>query len=215
MKKEIKSIQKLSEEFEKLHKSDNLIFIKFYEKNIDSIETIDIKENENSYTFKTRLLCEYGMSLSGLGMSSKAIEILSVAIPKFEKLLEHNTDSLKESQFYKSLLWNFSISFYEIKQYNKALVNFTKLNNYFPDSEIYNSWISLIKINGIRKQMKYLWYFIFAFILAEFTIFEWLNTQTQYNLSIFGGILLLIAAGYELYLYTLKRKKKRKPNIGS
>ena len=207
MTSEIKDIHTLKKEFDEVPSSDNLAFVNFYERNSHSVESININKDEGHYNAKLRLVSEYGISLFGSGQYTQAVKVLSEAIPMFENAPNQNRSDLKNISYFEHLLWSYAVSLSETKDLNDSIKQFERLVDYKPENDKYRNWLKALKGQKISKLIKPLWIFIFAWLIGEFTFFENFSSELQFRLSLIGGFLLLIAGGFELYIYLIKKKK--------
>jgi len=206
----IKTVETLKKEFDEVPSSDNLAFVNFYEGNIDSIKNIDINKDEGHYYAKLRLVSEYGISLFRNGQYTQAVKILSNAIPMFENAPNQKQSELKNISYFEHLLWSYAVSLYETNALNDSIQQFERLVKYKPKNDKYSNWLRTLRGQKISKKIKPLWVLIFAWLIGEFTFFENFDSTIQLYLSIIGGLLLLIAGGFELYIYLIKKKKQGK-----
>jgi len=207
MNLELKNIQTLKKEFDEISSSDNLAFIRFFENNLTSIESIDPDSDEAHYNTKLRLNCEYGMSLSGSGKHVKAVEVLGKAIPMFEKAPNQDQSKLRNSSYFEYLLWSYVISLYETKALNEPITLLKRLVEYKPENEKYGSWLKALKAQKISKLRKPLWVLLFLSLVGELFFFERIDAIFEFNLSLIGGFLLLVVVTFEFYLYMTTRRK--------
>jgi tetratricopeptide (TPR) repeat protein len=207
MTSEIKDIHTLKKEFDEVPSSDNLAFVNFYERNSHSVESININKDEGHYKVKLRLVSEYGISLYGSGQYTQAVKVLSEAIPMFENAPKQNGSDLKNISYFEHLLWCYAVSLSETKDLNDSIKQFERLVDYKPENHKYRNWLKALKGQKRSKLIKSLWIFIFAWLIGEFTFFENFSSELQFRLSLIGGFLLLIAGGFELYSYLIKKKK--------
>jgi tetratricopeptide (TPR) repeat protein len=207
MTSEIKDIETLKKEFDAVPLTDNLAFVNFFEKNITSVENINPDKDEAHYNAKLHLECEYGISLFGSGQYTRAVEILSQSIPMFENAPNQDESELKNISYFEHLLWSYAVSLYETKALNDSIKLFERLVEYKPQNDKYRNWLKVLKGQKTSKLIKPLWIFIFVWLFGEFTFFENFSSELQFRLSLIGGFLLLIAGGFELYIYFIKKKK--------
>ena len=207
MPSEIKDIQTLKKEFDEVPSSDNLASVNFYECNSHSVESININKDPEHYNAKLRLVSEYGISLFGNGQYTKAVKVLSEAIPMFENAPNQNKSELKNVSYFEHLLWSYAVSLFQTKDLNESIKQFERLVAYKPENDKYRNWLKTLKGQKISKLIKPLWIFMFAWLIGEFTFFKNFGPELQYGLSTIGAFLLLIAIGFELYIYLIKKKK--------
>ena len=203
----LKNIETLKNEFDEVSSKENLAFVKFYEGNIDSIENIDINKDEDHYNAKLRLESEYGMSLYGSGYYTQAVEVLSKAIPMFENVPNQDKNKLKDITYFEHLLSSYAVSLYETKAINDSIKQFERLVQYKPKNEKYQRWLVFLKAKKISKYTKLLWMIIPIWLIGKILFFENYEPKSQLILSIIGGVLVLVASGFELYIYLIKKKK--------
>ena len=207
---EVKSIQQLKDEFELLKSSDNLAFIRFYENNIQSIDNIDSTKDEDSYDFKLRLICEYGLSLSGGGQYTKAVSILEKAITMFENQPNYPDFDPGNNSYLEHLLWNYGLVLWEVNQINNSIKVFKRLVSYYPENDKYRNWLSGLKARKIRRISNPLWVAVLVWLLGDLIIYNRFDTKTRLVLSIIGFILLVSVLLLELIIQIVKRKKSTK-----
>ncbi|MEQ8554062.1 MAG: hypothetical protein RIC06_22660 [Cyclobacteriaceae bacterium] len=194
-------------EFDEVPSSDNLAFVNFYERNSHSVESININEGKENYNAKLRLISEYGISLAGSGQYTQAVKVLTEAIKMFENSSNQNESNLKNTSYFEHLLWNYAISLYETKDLKTSIKQFERLVTYKPKNDKYKNWLKALKAQKISKLYKPLWILIFLWIIGGFTFFENFSSELQFRLSLIGGLFLLIAGGFELYIYLIKKSK--------
>jgi len=204
---EIKDIYTLKKEFEEIPSSDNLAFVNFYEHNRYSAERINTNKDEEHYNAKLRFISGYGISLSGSGQYTQAVKVLSEAIPMFENAPDWIKVELKSTSYIELILWNYAVSLYETKALNNSIKQFERLVEYKPKNDNYRNWLKALRGEKISKLIKPLWIFIAVWLIGELTFFENFSSELQFRLSLIGGFLLLIALGFELYIYLIKKKK--------
>jgi tetratricopeptide (TPR) repeat protein len=207
MKIVLKDIKTLKEEYDKVPSSDNLLYVKFHEENLDSINNIDLHKDTAHYNVKLKLTCEYGISLFGSGQYTKAVKTLSEAIPMFENERNWTEEELKAVGYFENLLWYQAVSLYETNKINESIVLLQRLTNYYPQNDRYNNWLKAIKSQKITKSIRPLWFVAVAWVVAEFTVFENFDSRTQFILSIIGFALFAIGASFEFYNYIFNKKK--------
>jgi tetratricopeptide (TPR) repeat protein len=182
MPSEIKDIQTLKKEFDEVPSSDNLAFVNFYERNSHSVESININKDQGHYNAKSRLVSEYGISLFGSGQYTKAVKVLSEAIPMFENAPNQNKSELKNISYFEHLLWSYAVSLFETKDLNESIKQFERLVAYKPENDKYRKWLKAIKGQKISNLIKPLWVFMFAWLIGEFTFFENFGPEWHYKL---------------------------------
>jgi|GEM_PF-2336215 len=207
MEREQEAITKLKQEFLDLPQGDNSTLIKFYEKNKELIESIDILKSDENYYTKLKFLCEYGLGLTKSGYYTMGAEFLEKAVPMFENTPNQEYDKLKEIPYFENLLWNYGFALHETKQTKKAIEVFKRLNNYYPENDKYRNWYYGLKALKTSKISKPLWVICGIWLAGEFTVFEKFESNTQFNLALGGAVLLLIVGLLELNIYLTKRKK--------
>ncbi|MCF8297978.1 MAG: tetratricopeptide repeat protein [Saprospiraceae bacterium] len=203
----MKNINELEKEFDELEKSDSLIYIRFYEKNKESIDNIDITKDEKHYNTKLRLLSEFGLSLVSSGQYTKGVEILEQAISMFENDTNQDFEKLNEIPYFEHLLWHYARTLFEIKQVNKSIEVFTRLVNYYPNNEKYKKWLVGLKANKITKFRTPLLIICFVWIIIEIMFYNSFNAPFKLIYSFLGVLILLTLILFELYVYLKKRKK--------
>jgi tetratricopeptide (TPR) repeat protein len=208
----IKDANKLKEEFDNLHLTDNLAYVKFYESNIRSIELIDINKDTDHYRLKLRLLCEYGISLVGAGRFTNGSDVLMKAIKMFENAPNQDSEKLKDVPYFEHLLWYYGIALWETKNIDSAIEIFNRLVIFCPENDKYRNWLNGLKANKIRKYTSLLWVICGFWLVGEYTFFDKFATKTHLIISIIGLVLLLTTISVEFYIYMIKRNKKRNHN---
>lgn len=197
---------KLREEFEKIEKSDCLTMIKFYESNIETINLLNPKQDENQYNFKMRLQSEYGLSLLNAGHFTKSVSIINDSITMFENSTTIEKKQLHKIAYFEHLLWNYGVALWETKNIPEATKIFKKLVKTYPMNEKYKAWLNGLKVEKIRRTSKLLWVFCAIWIVGEFSFFNKLNQNFQLILSLLGLLILITIAVTELYIYNLNKK---------
>lgn len=207
MEREQEPITKLKQEFLDLPKGDNIALIKFYEKNKELIESIDILKSDENYYTKLKLICEYGLGLVNNGHYRKGVEILGQAVPMFENTPNQEYDKLKDISYFENLLWDYGFALHETKQTNKAIEVFKRLNAYYPENDKYRNWFYGLKAIKLGKIVKPIWILGGIWLIGELTLFEKFESRTRFYLSMIGGVILLIILSFEITIYLIKRKK--------
>lgn len=201
----MKDIQQLKDEFDKLGESDNLAMIKFYESNIDSINNINPKLDNNHYDFKMRLQSEYGLSLVSAGYYSQAVSVLKNSIKLFENAPTVESEKIHEITFYQHLLWNYGLALWETKKINEAQTLFERLVLNYPKNEKYRVWLNGLKAEKIKKITRPLWVICSIWLICELTIFEKFDQNLQLLLSLIGILFLGSVGIIELRIYFLRK----------
>lgn len=203
----MKNTDEIQIEFSRLNQSDSRGIIRFYENNLDSIENIDISQNDDNYEIKLKILCDYGVSLVIVGNYSKGVEILKTAIPMFEYAPGQEQSKLKSNGYFENLLWSYGLALWETKKLNDSIKIFDRLVEYYPDNDKYRKWLNQLKANKISKITTPLWIVCMVWLFGELTIFEKFESTTRFKLALIGFILLLIVSFLEYYKYKTKNKK--------
>ena len=205
----MKDIQQLREAFDKLENADYLTIIKFYESNIEAINLLNPKNDENQYNFKMRLQSEYGLSLVSAGYYTLAVSVLDDSIKMFENSPTIEIGEIHEITYFEHLLWNYGVALWETKNIPETTKIFERLVKNYPKNEKYSIWLRGLKAEKIKKITKPLWIICGLWLIGELTIFEKLDQNIQLILS-FMGVLLLIAVGIaELYIFFITKDKKK------
>jgi len=212
MEREQEKISKLMQEFSDLHNFSDLAFIKFYEKNKILIDSIDINKSDDNYNTRLRFLSEYGISLTGSGNYRKSVEILGQAIPLYENAPNPECEQFKEIPYVEKLLWNYGYALHQINQTKKSIEIFKRLNNLYPENDLYRNWYFGLKAINLSKIIKPMWIICFFWILGEVTFFEKFDRAIRFKLATIGVILYLSVALFQLYIYLTKKGKLVKPN---
>jgi tetratricopeptide (TPR) repeat protein len=207
--KEFKDIYQLKKEFDKLPEGNNLEYIKFYENNIDSIDTIDINKDSEHFNAKLRLVCEYGLSLTRHGIMKSGLKVLEEAIKMHENSPYIERLELKDVNYYQTLLWNFAIGLNNINDYKRAEVQFKRLVEYYPKNEKYKAWLISIKSKKIQKIKNPLWFIFLIWFVLKFIVSDKLSPEFKIWNLVFGISLLTVIFLFDGYFYWIKRKLKK------
>ena len=207
---ELKTTQQLKSEFDLISSSDNLAFIRFYESNIQSIDSIDSSLDDDHYNFKLRLICEYGISLVSGGQYTKGVSVLEKAIPMFENEPKNSNFDLKTNSYLEHLLWNYGLALWEVKRTNESMNVFRRLVSYYPENDKYRNWLAGLKASKLRKIATPIWLCCFIWLLGDLLFFDKLDPQTRLYLSVLGLLILLSAGLMELIILLIKKNKSTK-----
>ncbi|QGY47865.1 hypothetical protein GM418_30675 [Maribellus comscasis] len=209
MESNIKSIQELENEFNKLDKSNSREYIKFYENNLESIHNIDIDKDEEHYNAKLRLDCEYGVSLVATGNRVHGAIVLEKAIQMFENAPNQDLKKVYSLPYFEQILWNYAYALSETNQLNRALPAFIKLNKHYSKENKYKSWVINIRNRRLKKFSKPLAPIALIWTILTFTLFQRFESITRFYLAIGLGIIVLFGVASEIYSVILKQKLNR------
>lgn len=212
MEREQEKISKLMQEFYDLHSAGNLTFIKFFEKNKILIDSIDINMSNDNYNARLRFLSEYGISLTGSGNYRRGVEILGQAIPLYENAPNQECEQFKDMPYLEKLLWNYGYALHQINQTKKSIGIFKRLNDLYPENDLYRNWYYGLKAINLTKIIKPIWIICFLWILGEITFFEKFDRSIRFKLAIIGSILYLSVGLFQVYIFLIKKGKLVKPN---
>ncbi len=206
MTTELKNINELNIEFEKIKGDDYLSYLKFHEDNIHSIDNIETEKDLGHFEAKLRFISEYGLSLVSNKQYSNAIENLEKSIQMFESSKKES--ELKTISYFEGVLYNYALALHHLNRNIEALNIFKRINNYNPKNEKIKSWIQFIKVNIAKKYIKATWIICFLWLFGDFTFVKLFSDKIQFYYTIVGTFILLFGVGLELFIFLNKRKIK-------
>jgi hypothetical protein len=197
------SFEILETEFLKV-KDDSLSFIRFYENNIDAIEKLDHNDEEQK-GFKLKMNGDYGLCLASSGSTEKAVKVLAVFIPKFEKEAGLTEIELATTPYYEHLLWAFGSSLYYTDKVDETEKIFERLIKMQPDNQKYKNWLKETKEKRFSKIRKGLYISVFGWLAINLLFYKSFDIGLR-GIFLLGGAFIFSATFIlEIYIYLLKR----------
>lgn len=196
--------ERLEEEYFKF-KDDTLAFIKFYETNLESIEKLDDKDEEQN-GFKLKMNGDYGLCLATSGNTEKAVKVLETFIPRFEKESGLSETEIETTPYYEHLLWALGSSLYYTDNIEKTQRTFERLTKLQPDNQKYKNWLKGTIEKKFSKFRKASYVFIFSWFLVDILFIKSMDIGLKGVFLISGGLIVIGTISLETYVYYLKKK---------